>query len=344
MSLFSSNAKSYLGIDIGTSSIKIVELKKNSGKLELVNYAFTENKLVDSKREKSSEYIHSLIKKTYQEADFISNRAIVSLPTSEVFSSVVTLSGVNKDNLSDAIKSESEKIMPMSLDDVALDWKIIEEDKKTNNIKVFITGSPKTTIKKYIDVFKNFDINLMSLETEIFSLIRSFSMSKSVSQMIVEIGMSSTDISIIKNDIPILNRSVKIGGNLITKAISESLDMKMSRAEKLKQDLGMLNLKNDGDILPVLMIDVIDPIINEIKYIMNLFQNKYFENVDSIVLAGGAVLLSNLVLYMSKKLNINVSIGDPWYDVNYKKELKPVLYEIGPKMAVAVGLAKRELV
>ena len=344
MGLFSSD-KTYLGVDVGNSSIKMVELKKKGKSMELVNYAFSEDKKLSERtigQGDNVKYLSTLIDNMYKETNFKSRNAVATLPTSAVFSSVINLSNVDKNDLDSAVEWEAKKVIPTSLDDMTLDWQIIEEEK--DNIKIFLTGSPKNMIEKYINIFKASQINLLSLETEIFSLIRSLAVEDSSVVMIVEIGTANTDISIIKKKIPVLNRSINLGGLSITKAISESLNIGMERAEQFKYDLGISSLnssENKKDVLPEVIATTIKPIVNEIDYMTKLCENNNQETIESVILTGGSAFLPKLTDYIANILDKNVVIGDPWYNVSYPEELKDSLYEVGPRLAVAIGSAMR---
>src|SRR3989339_112624 len=256
-------SKNYVGIDIGSTSIKIVELEQAGSGARLVNYGF----------------------------------------------------------------SETTKFIPSN-------WH--ENEKLTANIINEI-------YKKDINIFKEAQINLMSLETETFSLIRSLIGNDKSTIMMVEIGANTTDVSIVDNGIPMLNRSIDIGGMTITKAIAKNLNISLEKAEQFKYDLGISSMNSDIDVVPKTIIDTIEPIINEIKYAVNLFQTKDKKNTEKIILSGGSVMLPNLANYLSKILDINVIVGDPWSRISYPEDLKPLLHEIGPRLSVAIGLAMSEI-
>jgi len=350
MSIFSSS-NNYLGIDIGSSSIKLVELKRQSGKLRLLTYSFTENIKTTTKKDwrKDVSYTARLINKMREKAGTNSRNAVAALPTFSVFSSVINLPNVNQKEISSAIHWEAKKVIPLPLEEMVLDWKIIndkddkDKKKKSANTKVLLTGAPKSLVEKYIEIFKEAQINLLSLETETFSLIRSLLGNDKSTVMIVEIGISTTDVSIVTNSIPILSRSIDVGGGTITEAISHNLDIGQERAEQFKYDLGITSTDSKDEVVPKTIVSSIDPIINEIKYMLNLFQDKHNTTVEKIILSGGSALLPNLVSYLEKILNKEVIIGDAWSNISYPTELKPVLAEIGPKLSVAIGLAMREV-
>lgn len=348
MSLFFPN-RSYLGIDVGTSSIKIVELKKEAGKVKLMTYGFSEEMRISPQSDPKQ--TADAINKICQKAGTVSKSAVAALPTFSVFSSIINLSGVSKKDIASAVQWEAKKVIPLPLEDIILDWRKIKEDENERsaeksakkNIKVLLTGAPKLLVKKYIDIFKQAQINLLSLETETFSLIRSLLGNDKSAIMIVEIGANTTDISIVNKSIPVLTRSIDIGGLTITKSISSNLNIGLERAEQFKYDMGISSMDSQQDIIPQTIIGTISPIVNEIKYTLNLFQEKNKVPVEKVVLSGGAALLTNLSNYLSKILDINVIVGNPWTRVSCPVDLKPLLDEIGPRMSIAVGLAMREI-
>lgn len=351
MSLFSSNT-SYLGIDIGTSGIKIVEIKEDKGKAILLSYGFSENKV----REKRNEWkidipeTAKIINKICKKADMASRTAIVSLPSFSVFSSVISLPNVQPKDIDSTVHWEAKKVIPLPLEEMILDWKIIADKELAKGegsgklaTKVFLTGAPRSLVKRYIDIFKEAQINLLSLETETFSLIRAFMGNDKSAVMIVELGANTADIVIVERNVPMLSRSLDVGGLTITKAISNNLNIGLERAEQFKYDLGISSIDKEADIIPKTIIETISPILNEIKYTLELFQSKNNMNVEKIILSGGSSLIINFAGYLSKELNMNVIVGDPWARLSYPLDLKPTLDEIGPRMSVAIGLALREI-
>jgi len=343
MSLFFSN-ESYLGIDIGSSSVKLVELKNERGRVKLLTYGFSEN--LNDLDQADPKEIAAIINGICAKAGVTSRKAVSALPTFSVFSSIITLAGVEKKDLASAINWEAKKVIPLPLEEMILDWKKIttsapEENK--NNVKILLTGAPRTLVKRYIEIFKNAKINLLSLETETFALIRSLLGNDKSTTMIVEIGAKTSSFNIIDQNIPILNRSIDIGGQTITKAIANNLNIGLERAEQFKYDLGISSLETADNAIPRTIAESVSPIVNEIKYALNLFQNKSDKKVDKIILSGGSALLVNFTSYLSKILDINVLAGNPWGKISYPVELKPLLDEIAPRLAISIGLALREM-
>lgn len=344
MDLFSKKS-GYIGVDVGSSSVKMVQLEKKSGKIKLVTYGYSENKkeIGDGSWTKNVDFVANVIDKTYKEMEGTSEKAVASLPAFSVFSSIINLSNVEKKDLAQAINWEAKKFIPIPLEEMILDWKIVDKGTDKKNTKVFLTGSPKKLVKRYVSVFRKTIVNLASLETETFSLIRSLIGADKSTVMIVEIGANTTDISIVKEGIPALNRSLDVGGKTITKTISNSLNIGLDRAEQFKQDLGVSGFQGTGNVIPATIASAINPIVNEVKYLLNLFQSKGTDKVEKIILSGGSATLPNIVDYLSEKLNMNVIIGDPWARIAYPKQLEPILKELGPSFSAAIGSAMREM-
>ncbi|HBI97085.1 MAG: Type IV pilus assembly protein PilM [Candidatus Falkowbacteria bacterium GW2011_GWC2_38_22] len=348
MALLSSSA-SYMGVDIGSTGIKIVELKKEGGLIKLVNYGFSESEdqeLIDWQN--NTAFAAKVINRIIKESGISSTSAVSALPTFSVFSSVLNLSNVSKKDMASAIHWEAKKVIPLPLEDMILDWKEIEEKSlgkavDKNNFKVLLTGAPRVLVKKYIEIFKLAKINLLSLETETFSIIRSLLGNDKSTVMLVEIGAGTTDVSVVDSTIPILNRSIDVGGNAITKTISKNLNISLDKAEQFKYDLGVSAIGATPDNAPQIIIEAVSPIVNEIKYAINHYQSKSNKKIDKVVLSGGSALLPNLTGYLTKILDLNVIIGDPWARVSYPEDLRPLLQEIGPRVGVAIGLAIREI-
>lgn len=349
MSLFSfGNDNLYLGVDIGDSSLKMVELQKKNRKIQLSNYAFSENvSEVNFTKIEDINYLAQAILKVRQEAGITATKVTASLPTFAVFSSIINLSNVDKKNIVVAINEEAKKVIPLPLEEMILDWKVIPDENgkipSKGNMRVFITGSPKKLVRKYIDVFKKANLNLVSLETETFSLVRSLLGDDKSTVMVTEIGANSTDIFIVRESIPVLNRSLSVCASTITSALAEKLGMTYSQAEQFKLDLSISLGAESTDELPQLITKTIEPIVTEIQYLLDFYRSQNGGEIEKIILSGGGSMLLNLDEYLTKRLNIKVIVGDSWSRVSYPEELKPVLSEIGAKLSVAVGLAMREI-
>lgn len=373
MGLFSS-PKNYLGVDFGSSSIKVVELSNAAGRPKLVTYGFTEKNpanISDSGLIENVDEAAAVLVDICKKAKVTSKKAITSLPNYAVFTSVLTLPEMPKKELAQAIAWEAKKIIPASLEEVVLDWKIIEEvgelsqeeakkaediikdaqknfnfkriySKAKKNVRILLTGAGKNVIKRYIDIFAKAGLGLLSLETESFALARALVSNDKSIIMLIDLGATTSSISVVEKGVPVMTRSLKAGGNLITKAISANMNITMEKAEQFKQDLA-LDLETSESVLPSTVEKSFEPILNEIKYTLDFYQKSHNKKVEKIILTGGTAFLGHLTGYLSRVLSINTYIGDPWAHIIYPTDLKPILDRLGARFAVAVGLAMRDI-
>jgi len=345
----------FLGIDIGGSSIKIVEMEAENSRAKLRNYGYLER----STQAKKESYIDrpdeaaEIIKKVIKSAGITSSMAYTALPAPLVFSSIINLPNVDikdlksKQKITELVEKEAVKILPMPLEEMVLDWKIMgdteemkKQKSKTLNIKVLITAASKDLIQKYIDIFNKAGLQLVSLETESFAMIRAL-IGKDMSTIVtVDVGAVSTDISIIDQGVPHFDRSVNVGGLDVTKELAKLLNIDISQAEQFKRDLvSKPELQKET---PINLQKMFDPILNEVKYVMNSFLNQpenKDKKVEKIILTGGSAYIPGLNAYFTDALNIRTFIGNPWARVIFPENIKDVLFKIGPRFSIAIGLA-----
>lgn len=389
MSLFSSGKQSYLGVDIGSGSIKLVELSNFKGRAKLETYGYLDivSGILKSNSPAAKQQIIEVLKKLKEKSGAKADKCIAALPNFSVFSSIISLPNLPKKDLTQAIKWEAKKYVPLPIEEMILDWKILGDqptietkdqeinqsfftinkekeqagqlEKNKNSpfsklfskspekkkfVKILITAAPKNLVSRYLEIFKAASLNLLSLETEAFALARCLIGHDQSTVMVVDIGAVTTDICIIEKGVPILNRSLDIAGATITKMIAASLNINLERAEQFKRDFGV-SISDQGASQGVSQIieEALNPIINEVKYIFDLYQKPGEKTIEKIILAGGSVFLPNLVDYFAKLFGIKVFIGNAWERVIYPVDLQPVLEEVGSRLAVAIGLALREI-
>ncbi|MBI2484349.1 type IV pilus assembly protein PilM [Candidatus Uhrbacteria bacterium] len=374
MPLFQKKELSLLGVDIGTSSVKIVELGSASdGKRSLLNYAMVEQppQSVRGLTQEESSSVAGYIKAILEKTKFSTKKTNAALPTYAVFSSLISLPAMSDEELESAIQWEAKKIIPLPLEEIELDSKILNksgkkkgglsfgkkeeeksEGKEDRTVKVLITGASKDTVSRYTTIFQECGLQLVSLETEMIALSRSLIGLDTAETMIVEIGANLTDIIIVEGGVPFLGRSIETGGTAMTRAIVSSLGISEKRAEQLKRDIGVVALDESGGSagVPAILKSTLEPIVHEIRYTLDLYKNypvtptgKGSGAVDKIILTGGSALLPGLVDYLGKELDMRIILSDPWNGIEYPTDLKPVLASLGPKFSVAIGLAMREM-
>ncbi len=371
-------SNSFLGVDIGASSIKVVELAQEKGRAKLMTYGYAElppgvagGSFFDQPK-KTGELLSSVMKSSNVKA----TQAMSALPTTDVFSTILSLPKVKDKKQRDAvIDAELGKLTPLPLSEMITQRIFMDEDKKAakedakakkkkkeeqgepeekksetddKHFRVLVTGSAKSFVQKYIEVFKSAKVDLQALDTESFALIRSLIGKDRSAVMIIDFGSERTNIMIVEKGVPFVTRSVGLGGNNVTQYLVNQMQLPEMEAERMKRDLGTMGtaVSDLPGGLPKILEPVMQPLVNEIRYAIQLFAKMELtetDTVDKIVLTGGSSHLPRVPEYLAEVLNINCYRGDPWARVVYPKDLESVLEEIGPRMSVAIGLAMRDM-
>jgi len=354
MGLFSSKPKkqSYLGVDLGLSGIKLVELLNEKGRARLVTYAYADFPSTGSEAPftDDADRTAAFLKKMAAKAKTTSKQAISALPSASVFSSIISVPTSSDKELKEAILTQAKKLIPVPLEEITLDSKTIDQTDAEGGKKVtrvLITGAPKPLVNRTLEIFKKAGLELLSLETEAFAEIRSLVGKDRSSIMIIDIGSQRTNIAVIERGVPFLNRSIATGGVAITQTISKTLGIPYEQADAMKRDIrSMQSFAPAGDITPILNT-LLRPIVDEVRYSFNLYQGQseggQQKRIDKIILTGGSALLPRLPEFFTSLMNVNAYLGDPWARVVYPQDLRPVLDEIGPRFTVAVGCAMRDI-
>lgn len=345
-----------LGIDIGTTGVKVVELTIEKEKPRLTTYGYAEvpalqgdlSSLADPSK------IADLIKRVCKEAGVKAKKAVAALPASEVFHTIISipLPSSPTEDLRPAIEAQAKKVFPLPVEEMVLDSVVLDKEalknagkseaikgEKERFIRIFLTGAPKIFIQKYLDLFAKAGIELVSLETEVMSLVRSLVSEEDAQIMIVDMGGKRTNVVIADGGIPFLTRGIKGGGEEITKALAKSMSISEAEAELAKRDLGY-----GAAVLPKPLQDALQPIVHEMKYALQVYADQSFHDhrtVEKILITGGSAHLPGIDPYFTSALNVNVYIGNPWARIAAPPEAKPILEEVGPRLCVAAGLALR---
>lgn len=337
--MFFGRSKSKLGIDIGTSSVKVVELKKEGDQYVLLTYG-TVSIYSDALAKMEYDVIAetaSVLKRLLAESAVSSKQAVASLPNNIVFVSVIEMPGVAEKEMKDAIQWEARRYVPLPLEEVTLSWSVLGEGGTDLKPKVLLTAVPTTVVDNYLKMFKLAGITPLALEIEALALIRSLVGVRKDSFLIIDVGARNTSLNLIERGFLRVSRNLPVGGDSITEAIAQSLHVSFSRAEQFKKDLGLTGGLNQ---LPQTMKPVMDIIKNETRQLVKIYESNGGV-VQEIIFAGSGAKLPGMMGYFSD-LNIKVGLGDPLKYVNFDGRLKQNLSQIALDLSVALGLAMRE--
>ena len=347
-----SKPKGHLGVDIGTSNIKIVQLRPHDDKFVLETYGLVNVAYQLSSKESGKAITHTaeVLKRLVAQSQVTTTKIVASLPNSVVFTSVIEMPNIPQNELKQAVQSEAKKYVPLPLEEVALSWIPIQEKKKVNldtnlgsitkpinSSKILLTAVPTIVVDNYLKVFEQAGLDAVALEIEAIALIRSLVGENSDTLLVVDIGAKNTSVNLIDNGYLRLSKNLGVGGDTITTSIAQSLNVSFVRAEQFKKDFG---LSTQGQQLPQVMRPILDIIKNEAAQLVSLYESRG-DRIDRIILSGAGSKIPSLSQYFSS-LNKPVVMANPWSRVMYPDKLKPVIEPLGLNLAVATGLAMRQ--
>ncbi len=349
-------SKSKLGIDIGTASIKIVELENKNNRFALKNYGLFEmkgNKTASNTQTTQSDEQSILklpdseiiwgIKEVLSKSKISGRDVIASIPAFSTFATVIQMPYLSEDELAKAIPFEARKYVPIPLEEVVLDWSIIgvTGEGARPTVEVFLAAVPKAETSRYQSIMAGAGLNLKALELENSALIRALLGNDLAPTAIINIGGRSTSIVIVSKGYERLSHNYEVGGFEITKSISRSLNISIEKADELKKRLGLK--PTDENIINEAMSALVDMMAFETKKTIDSFENSRNEKVARVLLVGGMVNMPNFLNYFKQKLGRDIFAGNAFARIVYPQGLTPSIGELASTFAVAAGLAMRDI-
>lgn len=335
--------KSSVGLDIGSHSIKLIELGFEGGKAALLaaGSSPTPPKSFASTVPADTEALAAAVKRLVKESGTKSTNVQIALPESKVFSRVIEVPALSQRELASAIKWEAEQYIPLPLEQVNLDFTTLRDAKETgtNKMEVLLVAAPKSLLDRYLSVLELADLTPVSAETEVIATSRALSHSLAgvKGALIISMGSQTTDLAILRAGILSLTRTMPAGGDAMARAIEQSFDFNPTQAEEYKRTYGLLQDKLEGKIVASVK-PIMDSIVGEVRRALAFYQEKYKDSLTSVVLSGGTARLPGMVTYLATALGLEVQLANPWAGIVRSPRFN-VLATEGPNFCVAVGLA-----
>jgi type IV pilus assembly protein PilM len=349
--VFFSKSKQIVGLDIGSSAIKLVELReKKAGSYQLVKAGLeplSPEAIVDGSIMDSSMVVETIQRLNSSLAVKNSNYG-TSLSGHSVIIKKISLPSMSADELAESIQWEAEQYIPFDINDVNLDYVPLTAPGTGENIDVILVAVKKEKINDYTSVISQSGRNAALVDVDAFAVQNAYEMNYPVEegrvQALVNIGASVTNVNILSGSTSLFWRDITFGGNQYTDAIQRELNLSFAQAEGLKRG----EAAGDHTIQQVIPIlnSVSEDFASELRKTLDFFTaTSGAERVDSIMLSGGGASALNLETILREKFGIDVEIMNPFKNVTFNEgEFNPEwISEVAPSMAVAVGLAIRKV-
>ena len=357
---------SVLGIDIGSSSVKMVQLRASRGTAILETYGEIAlgpygKQPIGKSVKLAPEVIATAITDLMKEANVTARSGGVSIPFSSSLVTVLSLPKVDQAALKQVVPIEARKYIPVPISEVSLDWFVIPEEEAQDSAfdqlkpkqqkppgqEILLVAIQNGTISSFQTITADAGVHVEFFEIEIFSAIRS-SLSHGIAPvLIVDIGAASAKMYIVERGIVRLTHIVTQGGAQMTDVLGRSMNWDFEKAERVKRERGLLPQKaysaEENERISQALLSTLTRLFSEVNRVLLSYGQRYNKNVSRVVLTGGGASLPGLSAEAKRSLSAEVEIADPFSRTEAPAFLGEVLRDIGPGFAVSAGLALRKL-
>lgn len=344
--------KTSIGLDIGTSYIKYIQLEhlpKQQYRLISAGMCPAPNKGLSSEAAIDREAFAATIKKLFKDGGIKSHGVVLALPETNAFTRVIQVPPLSERELASAIRWEAEQYIPMPLEEVIMDFSVVGESKDKEGVKkldILLVAAPKNVIERYTKILELADLEPQAMETEVIAASRALmptTVGKLPTVMIINFGAQTTDFSVLKSGVITFIRTIPTGGGAMTRVLSQDFGFSMPQAEEYKKAYGLDKSKLEGKVSASLK-PIVSVMIEELKRSLTFFQGKYpEETISSIIISGGTAKLPGLAATITETTGIETQIGNPWQQVQKDQARFQKIDDERAFFVVATGLAMREI-
>ena len=352
MALFGKK-KGLVGLDIGSSAVKAVELKsggKGGAEHQLVNIgmeALPPEAIVDGAIMDSGAVIDA-IQRLFTSQKIKTSDVATSVSGNAVIVKKISLPQMSPEELAESIHWEAEQYIPFDIQDVALDYEVIEGSGGGGNMDVLLVAVKKDKISDYTSVITQAGKTPRIVDVDVFALQNCHEINYGADSgrvvALLNLGAAITNVNIVRGSNSLFNRDIAVGGNLATDALQKDLGLPYESAEALKRGEQVEGTLPDS-VFPVLQ-STAENIVSEIQKTFDFFRaTTQEERIDQVYLAGGSARLQGLRELLMERLDTQVDLLNPFNAVTYspKDVDADLVNQMGPAAAIAVGLAVRKV-
>ena len=340
-----SGTSDFFGLDIGTTAVRLVELRGSGATKMLVKYAYVpvDPKVVMSDSRADQQKLAQAIADLVGQASLATNNVAVGIASQKVFSTVVDFERLSPGDMSKAIKYQADSFIPTPLESSKLDWAVIgDSPADTTKVEVLLTSVENAFVEQRLDMLESIGLNVIAFEPDSFALARSLIPHDSqLPQMVIDMGSRSTDLVVVAGGAPRLVRSIQLGSETLIRTGAQNLNVDDKQAEQFIFKFGLGRDKLEGRVYDAI-INSIDVLVAEIEKSIKFFQTRYPDlRLDRIIVTGATSAIPEFPVYLANKFNINIEIGNAWRNVSYSQDRQNELLAVSNHFGVAVGLAER---
>lgn len=337
---------SFFGLDIGTTAVRLVQLRGNGPMKSLVRYAYVpvDSKLVLSDSKNDQQRLAQVIKGLIDQAQLSTRNVAVGVPSQRVFTAVVDFDRLPMDELEKAIRYQADSLIPTPLEKSKMDWAVIgDSPKDKTKVEVLLSSVENDFVEQRLDMLESIGLDVIAFEPDNLALARAMTAADAPqAQMVLDMGSRTTDLVLTVGGAPRLTRSIPTGAEAIVRSAAQNLNIDDKQARQFVFKFGLSKDKLEGRIHEAI-ISTIDILTSEIDKSIKFFQSRYLDTpISRIVVTGGASALPEFPLHLANKFALEVEIGNAWRNISFAPERQNELLAVSNHFGVAAGLAERQ--
>lgn len=342
-----------VGLDIGSSGIKLVQLKENRGRYILQKFGFKplEPEVIVDGTVMDEGRVVSAIKELFDELNVKVKQVAVSISGHAVIIKKISLPPMPDDELEGQVKLAAEQYIPFDINEVNIDFHVLppsEGDADGQEMSVILVAAKKDKINELTELVKGAGLFPMVMDVDAFAIENMHAINYPVSQdettALVNVGASVMNINIVSKGVSLFTRDIPIGGNRYTEAIQRELGLAYEEAEELKKG-GRSSSNNQAAVHGV--IDSVNAeVASEIARTIDYFKSTVSDgDVQQVLLCGGGAQVAGLVQQLRDRMQATVEVANPFAEVDTSGSDfdQATLAEMAPMAAVGIGLALRSV-
>ena len=340
-----SGADEFFGLDIGTTAVRIVQLRGKGPLKSLVKYAYVplDNKVALTDSKNDQQMLARTIAELVKQANLSVKNVAVGIPSQKVFTTVVDVDRLPKEELDKAIHYQADALIPTPVNESKIDWALLgDSPKDKTKLEILLSSITNDFLEQRLDLLESIGLNVIAFEPDNLAVTRALvGADATLPQMIIDVASKSTDLVITMNGAPRLTRSIPTGTETIVRAAAQNLNVDDKQAQQFVFKFGLAKDKLEGQVYQAIL-GTVDILTAEIEKSIKFFQARYVDaKIDRIIVTGGASVIPEFPLYLANKFGLNVEIGNAWHNVAFAPERQNELLAISNHFGVAVGLAER---
>jgi type IV pilus assembly protein PilM len=346
-SVFARRTDNAIGVDVGTSAVKVVQLDRRGGRprLRAAGVADLPAGVVENGVCVDSRALADVIGQALSAAGIGRRDAVLAIGVPSLFLREISFPPLSPEELQEAVKWDSEKYVPYSADSYYFDYAVIGQGATDLELKVMLAATPREAIDPLVEAAKGAGLIPVAVDAEPLAVQRTLPAADNV--LVVDIGAEISHATIFQRGCPVVTRPVPIGGQRFTEVVMEAFEVDESEAErrKLRQQGLLLAPGAGGQQSPVhsrfelLVTEAAREAMRTIEYYQ--IQNKEV-TIDKVYLTGGGAGLENIAAYFAAQIDRPIIVHDPLAAVDIAGSFDPeYIRGLGGRLGVAVGLALR---